>query len=142
MVLSSAINVSPPTKVIAESVTERIYPTEYEPPSLPCSPPMLEKPPGTAIEWLADREVVLLGVDVPSVDRIASKDLPNHHALYRAGIHILEGLELDAAPVGPCELVALPLRLRGADASPVRAVIRTDGRLSEKHGTRENAKVL
>jgi hypothetical protein len=42
LVMSSAIAVSTPSKVVAESVTERIYPTEYEPPSLTCPPPVLE----------------------------------------------------------------------------------------------------
>jgi hypothetical protein len=57
LVLSSAINISSPSKVIAESVTERMYPTEYEPPTLPCAPlePEREKkPPATFGEWIGD----------------------------------------------------------------------------------------
>jgi arylformamidase len=77
-----------------------------------------------AINWLAERGVILLGLDVPSVDAIDSKTLPNHHALYAAGIHILESLDLSAAPPGDCELIALPLRIVGGDAAPVRAVLR------------------
>lgn len=73
---------------------------------------------------LAERGVVLLGVDVPSVDAIDSKSLPNHHALGGAGIAILESLDLRAVPPGVYELIALPLRLVGADGSPVRAVLR------------------
>ncbi|RYD68208.1 MAG: hypothetical protein EOP83_01255 [Verrucomicrobiaceae bacterium] len=56
LVLSSAINVNTPSQVIAESVTERIYPTEYEPPSLSCPPPTEIKPgeekPAGFDEWL------------------------------------------------------------------------------------------
>ena len=74
-------------------------------------------------EWLAERGVVLLGVDVPSVDAIESEDLPNHHALAARGIHILESLDLAAVPPGRYHLTALPLRLVGADASPVRALL-------------------
>jgi arylformamidase len=74
--------------------------------------------------WLQAHGVTLLGVDLPSVDQIDSKDLPIHHALGNAGIVILEGLDLRNAPEGFYELIALPLRLEGMDGSPVRAVLR------------------
>jgi arylformamidase len=77
-------------------------------------------------DWLGDRGVVLLGLDVPSVDTLDSRDLPNHHALNRRGIRILESLRLDGVPEGEYELIALPLRLAGADGSPVRAVLRAE----------------
>lgn len=74
--------------------------------------------------WLGARGVRLLGLDVPSVDALDSKDLPIHHALGRQEITILESLNLaDVAP-GSYELIALPLRLAGADGSPVRAILR------------------
>ena len=75
--------------------------------------------------WLAERGVKLLGLDFPSVDHRESKDLPIHHALGRAGVHILESLELRGVEAGVYDLIALPLRIRGADGSPVRAVLRT-----------------
>jgi arylformamidase len=78
-------------------------------------------------DWLAERGVVLLGMDVPSVDVLDSKTLPVHHALGRHGIAILESLDLSAVPEGVYELIALPLKLVGADGSPVRAVLRTLG---------------
>ena len=74
--------------------------------------------------WLGERGVRLLGLDVPSVDTIESQDLPIHHALAAAGVHILESLELTGVPPGPYELIALPLRIVGGDAAPVRAVLR------------------
>lgn len=74
-------------------------------------------------EFLAARGVVLLGTDVPSVDAINSKTLPNHHALAEREIHILESLDLREVPPGNYELIALPLRLVGADGSPVRAIL-------------------
>lgn len=74
--------------------------------------------------FLAAQGVVLVGLDVPSVDALDSADLPRHHALARHGVHILESLDLAAVPPGQYELIALPLRLVGADASPVRAVLR------------------
>lgn len=80
---------------------------------------------GETPAWLAARGVKLVGLDVPSVDHLHSKDLPVHHALDRAGIVILESLDLSAVPPGVYELIALPLRLRGGDGAPVRAVLRT-----------------
>ena len=59
-------------------------------------------------------------------DRVDSKDLPSHRALFRHGIANLECLELGGVPEGRYELIALPLRLIGFDASPVRAVLRTE----------------
>jgi arylformamidase len=74
--------------------------------------------------WLAARGVRLVGFDVPSVDHQTSKDLPIHHALDAAGIVILENLDLRAVAPGVYELIALPLKIRGGDGSPVRAVLR------------------
>ncbi len=75
--------------------------------------------------WLATQGVRLLGLDFPSVDQRDSKDLPVHHALDRAKILILENLDLRSAEPGLYELIALPLRIRGGDGSPIRAVLRT-----------------
>lgn len=77
------------------------------------------------ISMLADRGVKLVGIDTPSVDRFESQDLPTHRACLERGVAILEGLVLSAIPEGRYELIALPLRLVGFDASPVRAVLRT-----------------
>lgn len=76
------------------------------------------------IEQLHGAGVELVGIDTPSVDLFASKELPAHHACLRCDIAILEGLVLDDVPEGRYELIALPLRLVGFDASPVRAVLR------------------
>jgi arylformamidase len=69
--------------------------------------------------------VTLVGVDVPSVDAIDSKDLPIHHALGENRIAILESLSLNGVPEGVYELIAVPLKLSGADGAPVRAILRT-----------------
>ena len=76
------------------------------------------------VEALAEAGVILVGLDSPSVDVFDSADLPVHKALHRCGIANLECLQLDGVPTGNYELVALPLRLQGRDASPVRAVLR------------------
>jgi arylformamidase len=74
---------------------------------------------------LAGRGLLLVGLDTPSVDPVGGDDLPAHHALAGAGVVLLEGLVLDEVPPGLYELIALPLKLAGLDASPVRAVLRT-----------------
>ena len=73
--------------------------------------------------WLQARGVKLLGFDVPSVDELTSKNLPNHHALGAAGIAIVESLDLSRVPAGTYQFMALPLKIVGADGSPVRAVL-------------------
>jgi arylformamidase len=77
------------------------------------------------VDSLRERGVILIGIDTPSVDPFDSKALEAHHAFARNDMAILEGLVLDAVPEGEYELIAPPLRLRGGDASPVRAVLRT-----------------
>ena len=76
------------------------------------------------LEHLADRGVLLVGVDTPSVDPADSTDLPSHQVLRQRGLRVLENLLLDEVPEGDYELIALPLKLSTADASPVRAVLR------------------
>ncbi len=76
------------------------------------------------IDWLAARGVVLMGVDMPSVDDFNSKTLDGHHRLLHHGIVNLETLLLKEVPDGVYELVALPLKIDGVCASPVRAILR------------------
>ena len=77
------------------------------------------------IERLADLSVLLVGIDSASIDPADSKSLPSHQVVRRRGLRVLENLVLDAVPEGDYELIALPLRLTTADASPVRAVLRS-----------------
>ena len=80
--------------------------------------------PAAAV-WLAARAgLQLVGLDTFSVDAPDSKDLAAHRALFQGGLAVLEELDLSQVPAGRYELAALPLRLVGADASPVRAVLR------------------
>ena len=76
------------------------------------------------IAWLAGLGVKLVGIDSQSVDPAASKELPSHHLLLEHDIRVLENLVLDDVEAGDYELIALPLKLIQADASPVRAVLR------------------
>jgi arylformamidase len=77
-----------------------------------------------AIAWLAARGVRLVGIDTPSVDPADSKALSSHQQLRRLDLRVLENLVLDDIPEGDYELIALPLKLQGACASPVRAILR------------------
>lgn len=77
-----------------------------------------------AIRYLAGLGVRLIGTDAHSMDPMEGQGLSSHHACRKAGILILENLNLTAVPPGDYELIALPLRLVGADGSPVRAVLR------------------
>jgi hypothetical protein len=76
------------------------------------------------IALLASKGVILVGTDAASLDPQDSKTLDAHHAVRRHGLAILEGVVLDAVPPGDYELIALPLKLAGMDASPVRAILR------------------
>jgi arylformamidase len=77
------------------------------------------------VEHLHRHGVKLIGIDTPSVDPFSSKDLPAHRMFLRYGMAILEGLVLKDVPPGVYELIALPLKLAGFDASPVRAILRS-----------------
>jgi len=87
----------------------------------PSEIPLLREDIGS---FLKEKGIFLLGLDIPSVDEITSKELPIHHTLYQHGVYILENLLLDNVEEGEYDLIALPLRIEGADGSPVRAVIR------------------
>jgi arylformamidase len=76
-------------------------------------------------EW-ASAGVKLIGIDTPSIDPETSKALESHNVVAQSDLAILEGLILDHVPEGFYSLVALPLKLKGADAAPVRAVLLDD----------------
>ena len=74
-------------------------------------------------EWLKDRGVTLLGMDLPSVDPIDAKVLANHQALAHWEIAIVESLDLSEIEPGVYNLAAFPLKIAGGDAAPVRAIL-------------------
>ena len=78
----------------------------------------------TTIERLAALGVTLVGIDTASIDPADSKTLDSHQVIRRMNLRVLENLVLDDVPEGDYELIALPLKLVSADASPVRAVLR------------------
>ena len=73
--------------------------------------------------WLQKNGVKLLGMDLPSVDEMDSKSLQNHHALARAGIAIVESLDLSDVASGIYQFAAPPLKIAGGDGAPMRAIL-------------------
>lgn len=78
-----------------------------------------------AANALVTRGIRLVGIDTPSVDKSDSTTLDSHKIFARADIAILENLSLRHVNGGSYELIALPLKFAGMDASPVRAILRT-----------------
>lgn len=75
------------------------------------------------IEELAHKKVILVGIDTPSVDPETDKVLESHTAIFKNDMAILEGIVLNHVSAGLYDLVCLPLKIEGADASPVRAIL-------------------
>ncbi len=80
------------------------------------------------VAGLLARGLRLVGVDCPSVDGRESKTLAVHRRLFEGGAQVVENLDLRGVPAGRYELLALPLRVEGLDAAPVRALLREEGR--------------
>ena len=83
----------------------------------------------TALGPEAARAVVaagvrLVGIDTPSMDHATSTSLDAHKILLAGRVALLENLDLSAVEPGEYELIALPLKIIGGDASPVRAILR------------------
>ena len=74
--------------------------------------------------YLVEQGVKLVGIDYLSVERFKSPDHATHHLLLRNQVVIIEGLNLSGVAMGEYELIALPLKLKGADGSPARVVLR------------------
>jgi len=104
-----------PPRVLVRTCTKA--PTKWSPDFSAFAP--------ATIAWLAGLGVRLVGIDSQSVDPADSKTLDSHQQLLAHDMRVLENLVLDEVDEGDYELIALPLKLVGADASPVRAVLRS-----------------
>jgi arylformamidase len=74
-------------------------------------------------EWLVEHGIKAVGIDYLSIERFAGMDGSVHRALLSNDVAILEALDLVSVPVGHYFLVALPIKVAGAEAAPVRAVL-------------------
>ena len=74
-------------------------------------------------EYLLSLGVKLVGVDYFSIEQFHSGHHRSHLTLLKAGVVIVEGLDLSLPPLGPYDLRVLPLRLAGLDGAPARAVL-------------------
>ncbi|WP_280189501.1 arylformamidase [Delftia sp. PS-11] len=107
----------------APGMPPRVLVRTYERAPTGWDPDLAAYAPDT-VERLADLGVKLIGIDTASIDPASSKRLDSHQVIRRRGLRVLENLVLDDVPEGDYELIALPLKLVEADASPVRAVLR------------------
>ena len=78
----------------------------------------------TAAQYLVERQVRLVGVDYLSVGGFRADGVETHQALLKAGIWIIEGLNLKRVRPGRVQLVCLPLKISGGDGAPARALVR------------------
>ena len=85
-----------------------------------------------AAQYLVERQVRLVGVDYLSVGGFRADGVETHQALLKAGIWVIEGLNLKRVRPGRVQLVCLPLKIAGGDGAPARALVRPRGRLGRR----------
>lgn len=76
-----------------------------------------------AAQLCLDLGVSLVGVDYLSVDRYGNDASPVHRLLLKNDVLILEGIDLKEVPPGEYFLLCFPLRVKGAEAAPARAIL-------------------
>lgn len=108
----------------AQGLPPRVLVRTYERVPVGAWDPQLAAFAPETVESLADAGVRLIGIDTASIDPADSKTLDSHQVIRRRDLRVLENLVLDEVPEGDYELIALPLKLTAAEASPVRAVLR------------------
>ncbi len=76
-----------------------------------------------AAKWLIELGIRLVGTDYLSIEKFRCSGHPTHITLLRAGVVIVEGLDLSDVPEGKYTLICLPLRIKAGDGSPARAIL-------------------
>ncbi len=87
-----------------------------------------------AAAYLADREVLTVGIDYLSVAGFHDDTVVTHRALMDAGVWIIEGLDLSRVSPGPYELLCLPLKIAAGDGAPARVLVRPRGSRGTRAG--------
>ncbi len=77
-----------------------------------------------AAQLLADAGVVLVGVDYISAEQFGAPAPRTHQILLGKGIPIVEGLDLRPVHAGDYDLIVLPIKVRGHEGAPARAIVR------------------
>ena len=77
-----------------------------------------------AIQYLADRQIKVLGFDYLSVDSYQNNNYQGHKILLSNNIFIIEGLNLSAIKPGEYEMIGLPLNIKNGNGSPIRVLLR------------------
>ena len=80
-----------------------------------------------AARYLAERQVRLVGIDYLSVGGFRADGVETHQALLKAGIWLIEGLNLKRVRPGRVQLICLPLKIAGGDGAPARVILRPRG---------------
>ncbi len=114
-VTSEELSAVPPGEVRVILKTRKRPMSRTEEPFRPVTP--------EAIDFLLRRGVKLLGLDTLGVDPLTSHSLDAHRLALAAGMVLLENLCLENICEGIFELFALPLKIEGLEASPVRAIL-------------------
>ncbi|MFH0799237.1 MAG: cyclase family protein [Pseudomonadota bacterium] len=78
---------------------------------------------GDAARFLVDKGIKLVGVDGLSVDGFKSGTHPAHIPLLKAGVVIVEGLNLEGVPAGKYQLFCGPLKIKDGDGAPARVFL-------------------
>ena len=77
-----------------------------------------------AAQLLADAGVKLVGIDYISAEQFGAPAPRTHRTLLGKGIPIVEGLDLSDVPAGDYDLIVLPMKVRGHEGAPARAIVR------------------
>lgn len=72
---------------------------------------------------LVRKSPAFVGLDYISIEKFGDAAFPAHHILLGSDVLVLEGIDLGDVPAGKYVLVCFPLKMKGAEASPVRAVL-------------------
>jgi arylformamidase len=76
-----------------------------------------------AAEYLASLNLLIIGIDAPSIELYKGRNYKTHQVILNKKIVIIEGLNLENVEQGVYKLIALPLKIKNAEASPVRAIL-------------------
>lgn len=76
-----------------------------------------------AAQYCVEKKVKLVGIDYITIEKYGDETFPSHQTIMKNGIFILEGINLAEVPAGRYSLICLPLKIKGGEASPVRAVL-------------------